>query len=36
MLVTEDVVPQDWRVGERLEDGVHEACVAEVEESLET
>ena len=36
MLPTEDVVSQDWCVSERLKDGVHEAGVAEVEQSLET
>ena len=36
VLPTEHVVSQDWCVGERLKDGVHEAGVAKVEQSLET
>ena len=36
MLVAEDVVSQHGCVCERLQDAVHEARVAEVEESLET
>ena len=32
VLVSEEVVPQEWVVKEGLEGGVEEACLAEVEE----